>query len=117
MLACVLAAAWARSFKVCDFIHWNWSCWSVNGNLCLIPSPESSTMSWEWPQWSGEDFAAAEAEAALEGITWKWRIMGFGDGEVTIVGTKFRIFLFAYWSLVIPLVLLAAWLLHRKPEK
>ena len=73
-------------------------------------------MSWEWPEWSVANVVAAEEEAALNKMAWKWRIMGFGDGEFSIFGVKIRVILFPYWSIVLPPTLLSAWLLLSKPR-
>ena len=84
---------------------------SVNGNLyCVPPIPE--LMNWEWwPEWSVQNVVAADEESSFGPVKWRWRLVGFGIGAFTLFRQNFLVILFPYWSLVIPLTLLTAYLL------
>ena len=117
VMACVFMGGWVRSFVFGDYFQWNCGCCSTNGNLLITP-PDLSEIHWEWPEWSVTNVSAAEEESTLNEMPWKWRFMGFGDGEFSIFfGAKIRVILLPYWSLVIPLTLISAFLLLIKPRK
>jgi len=68
-------------------------------------------------------FATTEADGFQENLDrqfeWHWRVLGFGHGE-SIRGLRsprgFQIWAIPYWSIVIPLTLLTAYLLLAKPR-
>lgn len=118
LMACVFAGGWVRSFHFGDCVLWNSMMFSSHGNLYCVP-PQRLTMSWERPEWSVVNVASADIDSSFGQVTWQWRLMGFGIGVFTIFRTDILVILFPYYSIVIPLTLLSAYLLisRRRPEK
>ena len=114
VMACVFAATWIRSFNVADCAQWDFAVFcSGEGNL-YVTVPIPLKIEWAWPEWTVEK--DADIESALNEVKWRWRSIGFGYAEVGFFDTNGLVILAPYWSLVIPLSLLSAWLLLSKPR-
>jgi hypothetical protein len=115
ILACVVVAANVRSFVVSDSIHIRLGigrslyadsgvgCWTIN--LSISPYQALHTPLWMTLDPSGVGFVDWD---------WKWGDFGYNHYQeekidiVTLMGP--------YWSLVLPLTLLSAYLILWKPR-
>ncbi|MDB5345258.1 MAG: hypothetical protein JWP89_3635 [Schlesneria sp.] len=141
VLACVLATMWGRSLvygdsvtvnrgtMTCDFVA------SFQGELKWIRStasapPSSSLLNGiptpVTPRYVlSMDFRYVDGDETLmpifggSQIEWDWRqkVLGFQYGTGTVSGFRFWTCLIPYWSVVLPLALLAAYLILWKPRK
>jgi hypothetical protein len=132
LVACVFADGWGRSLWYEDWLavitssqseHYHQRClFSLHGKISWVErqvfnalSPYSPSVAWGTNQQNGHLVAAP-----LFGIVsnWRWELGGFGYGDSpNSDGTAASsIIVIPYWSIVIPLILLSAWLLLKKPR-
>ena len=127
VLACVFAVGWVRSIIVADIISWanrintydlfisaeqqlSWqTTYDVEGlQIITLPAWQSSTLDYTVPDNDDDQ------------TIWRWRILGFELGEfppqMTGDSSLARFCSFPYWSIVIPLTLLSAYLLLSQPR-
>ena len=122
-LTCLFAALWIRSFIVADHVS------IPTGNLALesIISANGSFLWWgmTFPESDGSQLnprwatvAASEARKFLEdpAISWRWRWNGWAAIEHINPQLQMSGLLIPFWSIVIPLTLLAASLLLTNPK-
>ncbi len=117
LLACVFVAGWVRSIFVHDvLLFWDgtqalglWG--SQSGSLVWDTNDNPDVQRWTTPRW--QNWIASEGVHPFDNpeIKWQWRFCGFGFASD---GMTSRIV--PYWAIVIPLTLLAAWLLLSKPR-
>jgi hypothetical protein len=129
LMALLLAVTWMRSGIVRDVIvisfeeSWH-TIESSNGGIC-------------WKQWKGNLLPSMQwesGEASMSDTDWwvdldvewrqEWAGFHFGAGTSTLMISSdsiplllhFGLWIIPYWSLVLPLTLLSAWLLLIKPR-
>ena len=135
VLACVCAAGWMRSRRIADSItypvekHRFDSLVSATGSLVwqrnhLVPQPaelEGAAVTGPIsPIWQTSPISDEGADED-SGLIWSWRFCGFGiagsppeqDQELGMSATLLYL---PYWSVVLPLALLASYLLLSKPQ-
>lgn len=128
VLACLFAAGWVRSWNVHDVFsmarrqqsidHLVSHCDSLFWATSHMNSPGESNI----PFWSTNRFAFPHtvADGPNADILWRWRYCGFGTGEINDQPASYvsrtAIVAIPYWSIVLPLTLLSAWLLLLKPR-
>lgn len=141
VMACVLAAAWVRSLSTYDLIGLP----KVrNGIPCVLstqqlltlmverPVGHTSSYSWFLGSEKTSDFnwiilPVNKSPLTDTEISWSCRSCGFGHGKRTNVTSEhpdgqfsvnvdFTFLTIPYWSIVIPLTLLSAYLLLSKPR-
>jgi len=126
LVACLLTGGWVRSLTRHDGInyrtgqqsdqrlisfqsavHWCWL--EGSADLHLFPTidwysfPHATNLMVNHPQ-----------------RTWRWSYAGFGMHDFTYAGNAtFTVLVIPYWSIVLPLIVLSAWLLFSKsrPQK
>lgn len=103
VMACVFAVSWVRSLWITDM-------------LWLPHRRHVTAASFSW-----QSFAGTHKMADLfddDGITWHWHFCGFRYGEYLSSRSYGHLVLWfvPYWSIVIPLALLSAYLLLSKPR-
>ena len=126
VLACVLVAGWVRSKSVFDqvdivAVDSHFVAQSLKGHFCMVRvvwghklTPRASFNSikppdGEFQPWSGDDWS----------LIWRYKLAG-----IDVLKAKHDIregavqhkFIISYWSIVIPLTVLSAWLLLSKPR-
>lgn len=115
-LACLFTAGWVRSCFIGDDcgirtgksrMEWFGSCdqYLLWGH---IQSENDETRRWYY------SFRATKFGDPPADFQWRWHCGDFGFAESSNLGAKFL--LFPYWSIVVPLTLLSAWLLLSKPR-
>ena len=122
-VACVLTVGWMRSYVIQDAL--------------LIPAQdgfsgiESHGGSLTWFRWSASQpelsFEWISQDAEFESdpwdqvdIAWRFELAGFRFGAATAKdspASRLVLWILPYWSLVLPLTLLSAWLILIKPRK
>jgi hypothetical protein len=136
--ACVFMVGWIRSFGVDDYLnawagrqsvglkhYYNlWSLVSADGTLFLgriwYQSPDAAEIDdgerdYRYPQWS----VSYDSEFPNGDLRFIWHLCGFGvyercPNDPNNGGLRLLI---PYWSIVIPLTLLSAYLLLSKPRQ
>ena len=135
VMACLLTVGWMRSIAEFDcfcltgnsWLHVSWfnvTIQSAEGRLTLFRDSPDYGIAALW--WSGENAKTIEPYDPLgvaEGIHIEWRrdwaCFTFGAYHV-LEGTELirtDVYDIPYWSLVLPLTLLSAWLILIKPRK
>lgn len=121
-MACVFAAGWVRSFVVSDqfcrcthgisHIH----VYSVNGQIWgsrLLEEDGQLNCQWHYSGKSGNVIICNPDD-----FTWRWKIGEFEFGEYPNIGIGRTTYgIVPYWSIVIPLTLVSAWLLLVNPKQ
>jgi hypothetical protein len=125
VMACVFASGWVRSFSTFDRLQWR----SDEKGICLVTSNRGLLL-WEGVEES-IPFQLTLPSFYLTGdattynfldngqhVTWHWGSCGFEFGETTfrITGWSKAFRIIPYWSIVVPLTLLSAYLLLSKPR-
>jgi hypothetical protein len=126
LMACVFAAGWVRSFTVTDLFVF-----AVGQNQTDILGSLKGSFGWQtthqeaphpisiYPTWIRSDNLTAkslEAGGEAEGIRWRWRFLGFDGGYLDIDSTKAAFVSVPYWSIVLPLTAISAFLLLSKAK-
>jgi len=113
--ACGLMTGWVRSEFICDGIVFSGPSFMAigHGSIVLVNGEGGSTDAWRFPVWEKGNINLFESD--LRTVLWQWRLMGFGKGQLP-EGPKLSIWTVPYWSLVLPLTLLSAWLLLGTPR-
>ena len=126
VLACVFAAGWVRSKARFDVIGF-----PTQGELVRIASSDNSLwLSWDNP-WSlnkvlwtigGISRSDPNSTELWDGfdVVLRWDFVGFHFGKGTRDGNSSlsnEIYCVPYWSIVLPLTLLSAYLLLSQPRK
>ena len=119
-MACVLTAGWVRSFSVVDQFavplqeNGQFNFESNSGGLitigCINKTIERPILGWM-------PIPVHLCPAERFPVVWKFLLPGirYGDLQFTVAVVG-RIVSIRYWSIVIPLTLLSAWLLLSKPR-
>lgn len=133
-LACVFMAGWVRSLSLDEMVVLSKSDHKIDRLLLasgvivwerflsdLPISGDYWTISALFGQVEGRDFYF-EMKNTLENVQWKWKSFGIGIGccEQSHLprhtNSLITVMMVTYWSVVIPLTLLPAWLLLSKPR-
>jgi len=130
-MACLFAAGWVRSIWTEDRIHIPMKdddtivFGSAYGSLIVESWPDQvrffhiDKSKARYPKWQHQSLGIIASEQ-FEWRTpeWRWRWNGFGYGHFPLMQTKdaASFLLVPYWSIVIPLTLVSAYLLLSKPR-
>lgn len=132
-MACVMTSVWIRSMFIID-------CWEYSSEQYTCHSWVSGRQQFHWrrfeslnpdilvgPYVGGWMTAPASRWIAFDNpnwdrfsdCAWRWGGAGFDVGEVRDVGINQRLYFWAvpYWSVVLPLTLISAWLLLSKQRQ
>lgn len=121
-LACVLAVLWVRSLTIADFIAFrvnrqvSYDVFTNDSRLTLERSINADLGGESPLRWFG--YVAADAsplEDNYENVEREWRWLGFLFTSETRTNPKSRSWSIPFWSIVIPLTLLSAYLLSKRP--
>lgn len=131
MMACVLMGLWMRGYRVSDALSFGID--SAGNDVWLNSSRDGIRWeryfgaggAWGWQQFpvprTGTVFPFDDPKwLAICTIDWRWRACGFDFGEWhSKQKDTFRSYywLIPYWSLVLPLTLLSAYLILWNPRK
>ena len=140
LLACMFAVGWMRSPRIIDSIrfpaqmHAKESLVSVTidslissshsifwvrsdeGSADISPTEEID-LGPRYPKWNT---SSEHPELFHSQFKWRWRVCGFGIGDFDVErheGSWETCAIIPYWSIVIPLTVLSAWLLLSKSRK
>jgi hypothetical protein len=133
VMACVFAAGWVRSQGHFDVvcIRWRAECCSIEsiGGLFefrYLTIGDEGTLDWDYFRWDSQDFwipyqdgKPCDYSPFYKGheVEWQRSWVGFNLGVARYGAERYEIFTIPYWSVVIPMTLLSAWLLLSKPRK
>jgi hypothetical protein len=115
-ITCAFVAAWMRSYIVTDVLLPVLGCaavGSVDSSLAVVmdfAADPSLADRWKIPVWETEDPVSLDSEDI--GFHWEWRCIGFRHGVFPNDGR--RVWFIPYWSIVLPLTAISAWLLLSK---
>lgn len=129
MMTCVFAVAWVRSLCLQDMLQFSSGkatmeyFASVDNSLIwqrmhiVDPKVASMTMFHVWK----DKYMSLDAHLERRAAQTSWYGLGFGVGQPppqlqSDWGLRCRYCIIPYWSLVIPLIWLSAWLLLSKPR-
>jgi hypothetical protein len=136
-MACVMMGLWARSHVVKD----NYSFGSGNGDDREFQFFASSNTGFVWaresvpdgsrfqysPGWDSRRYRDNESANFIDRlqpslIEWRWRRFGFECGQyqhfdIEKITPKVSYWIVPYWSVILPLTLLSAYLILRTPRK
>ena len=136
LTACVLMAGWVRSLAAREYAFFLCDNDTTNRLVSF-----NGTIYWERLRQDGikrltrAQFSDAETNLEFDEtrrFVWKWTYLGFGRGEYTSGRLELfksanpdlpfenltqSVWFIPYWSIVIPLTLLSAWLLLSKPKR
>jgi hypothetical protein len=125
VISCVFAVGWVRSLKTFEEASYpltnktEWYFFSGGGLLefgrCIAQSPPYLTGKSYWivaPHQYHQDMSEG-----LKDIKWYWRISNFGIGSSSRSNQLIdEVVVMPYWSVVIPMTAISAWLLLSKPQ-
>ena len=119
VMALVFMGGWVRSLIVFDAVRFNIGNHTGAGFMSMNQSivlASANLETWEPPEW--QTGSSSSADSVLDGgrITWRFRWYGFGVGTLAQGDMGMMISTIPYWSIVIPLTLLSAYLLLSKPR-
>ena len=128
LMACVLMAGWVRSWRVDNVLMLpaeddNGICILINsyeGLLSIqIESIAPRRIKWGVPRWL--IIKLHRIAPVDDPMIWKFRFCGFAAGyELCAANAQYErvdLWIAPYWSVVLPLAILSAWLLLSKPQK
>ena len=130
VMACVFLGLWVRSLAIYDCaicycgLHTRHTVFSASHFIGYqyiyerLPERHPIFVRTNWGSNTPAD--GASHLFADTRITWHWRWYGFSDCEYLenrLNGCRCRIWIAPYWSIVIPLTMLTAFLLLSKPRK
>ena len=131
VMACVFAAGWVRSLFVFDVLSIDpggsrgAGLYSLQSSLSFSrisreSPPEAETGEFTpvaSPLWQSEPSSNIPPLFENDAFDWKWKFCGFGFGIAESPLGQEVLSVAPYWSIVIPLTLLSAYLLLSKPRK
>lgn len=134
LMACALMAGWFCSFVRLDDIAIDtggvsYGVTSIGGGLDFYRvTYRDSTVAegWAWPRVMSYPIGTQDpmdlAPWPCHEIEWRWDFMGFHVGVANLIGTGQPIrrdqdCMVPYWSIILPLTLLSAYLILWKPRK
>lgn len=132
VVACVFTSGWIRSFGTTDWLSMRGrgearpplKIVSSIGSFAILPMKYSSSMNWirsfDLTLPHLESAGPISIEMRPANFTWHWKHCGFGyatESNNSYGPVRFYwLFMVPYWSLVLPLTLLAAYLILWKPR-
>jgi hypothetical protein len=129
VMACVFTGGWVRSLSIVDAVsipiakHILINVSSDDQSvICEKQGIEFRELTWEFLEWNGGQPIVTNHDGGYQ-IHWLWKWHGFGvaDGiayaDIPPSFSPATIWLFPYWSFIIPLSLISFWLLLSKPRK
>ena len=127
IMTCVFMVGWVRSYSVWDSTHlllgYGYSLDSVEGRtiwgINQHPDSTQGVIGWDIHQLSVRRLSETR-KLLEEGAECRWRFFGFGSANFPIGQPKHLrsvLWFTPYWSIVIPLTMLSAYLLFTKPRK
>lgn len=120
VLACAAAVGWVRSQAIIDIMifrtgrHWVNAIGSVENKLFVGESLDSASARDRF------EYLRVPTSVSLfnqQTYEWYWHYGGFGVYESSELQSAGRFFTIPYWSLVLPLTALSAWLLLSKQRQ
>jgi len=122
VMACVFAAGWVRSLTFVEAVDWQIYqsgviLGSIDSHFGLFVVEDGKSNRFSYPEWGTVEFRTVE-ELVSEGGTpvWHWQRFGFHVAAIFDRYSVYGLILAPYWSIVIPLTLLSAYLLLSKPR-
>ncbi len=117
VVASVFAVGWVRTFYYTDSFLWNdqeirFNTASDHGRLWVSRGPMRSSDKPAFRLRLGQKRTSRIEDPTAMITTWRWDWGGFH----ALRQFDFVLILFPYWSIVIPLTLLSAWLLLSRPR-
>lgn len=125
VMACALSLGWVRSLYVTDLIVPNlWTANSSSNGSLIHARYFFSSLTPALPLWDIHrtseirDYSDLFSKWILpDRVDWRFRACGFGICDIADdQGLWVRLMIIPYWSIVIPLTALSAWLLLSKPR-
>ena len=137
-MACVLAGGWMRSYVIEDEFIWRSQTlayflksangrinYETNSNESVVKDVYSLAFPTGWRRWPGVLYEPADPSDEPGDIfddlvvesRWRWGGFDFGTAVSSFFSMRLSIWIVPYWSLVLPLTLLSAWLILIKPRK
>lgn len=122
VLACVFTAGWVRSRCHEDLVLVPTGdvvrvCTSLDSRFISgVARPKRPSSHPPFPVWRALPFCTLDRFIARGSLRTHWLIGGFGVGEMEAT-PPFEVWIISYPPIVIPLTLISAWLLLRKPRK
>ena len=117
VFACLSVTLWVRTLTACDILIMKWFSFGSLGGVFVIIVKTFRGVPWYTVAWQNTN--ATDIDSVLsDDDEWRWRVLGFGF--VTSKAADTSVLFFPYWSIVIPLTALSAWLLlskRRQPTK
>ena len=125
VVACVFAAGWVRSTIIADEFDYSFNHTSsriialLDGHIVwMIFDHVRPTNVPAIGFYFNEPFQTFDKFYHDKSKTWKWRFCGIAVGRAENSGkSEITIFVVSFWSIVIPLTLLSAFLLLSKPRQ
>lgn len=125
VVACMLTAGWVRSVGISELVGVNFS----SQSSVFVESSEqtigfgmeraNSKPMWDiWPSWQNAPSSGVKALDDIQHVKWnvQWHNFGIGGNHEYYPDNLLLEVHAPYWSIVIPLTLLSAWLLLNKPR-
>jgi len=114
LMACALMALWMRGFLIGDslLVTNSMGVVSCRGSFAVaitteeIPVESLQTYS---------SFTPREFDESLSPVNWRFRLIGFGSGDVKQF-FNYHIWMMPHWALVVPMTSVSAWLILREPR-
>lgn len=135
VIACAATAGWTRSLFVMDQVivasqtigcDTDISLTSIDGQLAFVqkvqlPLREDTAIIWHTPRWNSWNRGGKTIRnIVMADFPWRLRFLGFGYGwgqHVEMLGAfRMSAWVVSYWSIILPLTLLSAYLLLIKPR-
>jgi hypothetical protein len=126
-MACGFIIGWVRSLSVMDVLQIGSGsrtmehCVSTNGSLIWgrfrTEDPNSVIV---FPIWGTSGSSTIEAFLEHANLRCNWRSFGFGRGDLNIDSldrSRHTFWMIPYWSIILPLTVLSAFLLLTKPRQ
>ena len=136
LMACVIMGSWVRSLVRHDLvmIPWGNDTFCVESACGVIEFARLTTRDHKSkPMWSANEITPTHwrwlnndgipravdhlGELSENEIDWRWDWAGFHFGAGHSINDREEDYMFPYWSIVVPLTLLSAYLLLSKPNK
>lgn len=120
VMACLFLCGWFRSFVICDSLGWSMSApaspiWGVSasGELFLVAEIPVGWGTFKPSRSLWETMPAEPLDRMIASDTkWSFRCFGFGYAR-----NQFQFIMFPYWSIILSLTFLSAYLILWKPRK
>jgi hypothetical protein len=118
VIACAFAAPWIRSYSICDDFTL-----SKHGQFDSLVSVDGQLFTTSGPYRGPDEFRRTTRRAQpIQNLwagrfEWQWRCCGFGSASSSTQNRTIYLKIIPYWSVVLPLTLMSAYLLLSKPRR